>query len=261
MTYVSVLPGDWGDASEGDIRAVAVDVTKHLERRLRRPVASRIRVESLPADQQPITFYREGGVGPHRVGLPVRGRYWAQVAYQFAHEYCHVLSRYERLQGNPNNWFHEALCELASVYALRHMGRSWVIEPPYPHWTEYAPKLRAYVGALEERLTAPTPPPDQFATWLDSNENAMRRNAEIREKNGVVAMRLLAAFVEQPEGWNAVRQMPVGHDPIREYLRLWREGAEDEDRPFIKRLEHELFGAASKAKARRPRPTRLRGGG
>ena len=240
-----MLPGDWGDASQDDIRAVAIDVTKHLERELRRPVTSHIMVESLPEDDEPITFYREGGVGPYRVGLSIRGRYWAKVAYQFAHEYCHVLCGYERLRENPNNWFHEALCELASVYALRQMARRWAFEPPYPNWADYAQQLRGYASDLEEKLTAPAPPPGQFATWLDSNEDAMRRNAELRKNNGVVAMRLLASFDNQPGGWNAVRQMPDAHDPIRDYLRLWREGAEAEDRPFINRLERQMFGATS----------------
>ena len=65
-------------------------------------------------------------------GYSARDRKWAKFGYQFSHEFCHVLSNYENLKANPNNWFHEAICELASVFTLRRMAERWPTHPPYP---------------------------------------------------------------------------------------------------------------------------------
>ena len=73
-----------------------------------------------------------------------RDRQQNQYAYQFAHEFCHVLSGYEGLEGNPNNWFHETICELASVFTLRRMAERWPTHPPYPNWAGYSKHLLEY---------------------------------------------------------------------------------------------------------------------
>jgi hypothetical protein len=49
--------------------------------------------------------------------------------YQFAHEFAHILSNYERHADSKvarqHEWFEEALCEVASLYALKRVGMQW----------------------------------------------------------------------------------------------------------------------------------------
>ena len=81
---------------------------------------------TLSESDDPITPYRPSRQGPFTVFLAARDDYWCQFAYQFSHELCHVLSDYERLGEGPNGWFHEAICELASVFTLRRMAERWL---------------------------------------------------------------------------------------------------------------------------------------
>ena len=146
---IDVEPFGWGTASPEDIGVLLADVASHLHRLLVEPVVEQIRV--VPAsgpDAVPITLFRHAQSGPITIQLAARDTYWAQFSYQFAHEFCHVLSDYERLRDNPNRWFHEALCELASVFTLRRMAERWPTQPPYPHWTEYAGNLASYAEDL-----------------------------------------------------------------------------------------------------------------
>lgn len=237
-----MLPGDWGDAREIDILAVVIDAADHVERELRCSLDGEIEVVSQIADEDPITYYRDDCAGAYRIALSIRGRKWNQLAYQFAHEFCHVLSGYETLRDNPNNWFHEAICELASLFTLRRMGRRWESNPPYPNWAGYAPNLTQYADRQMREWKEGAPGSLEFTSWLEANEHPMRGNPYMREKNGVVATKLLTAFEERPAGWNAVRQLPSSLSRIREYMRQWRQVVDNDDRSFVARLEREMFG-------------------
>src|SRR5450759_2591810 len=66
---------------------------------------------------EPVTHFERGPSGEIRVELNVEGPYWAQFAFQFGHEMCHVLCEYGDYP-NPNKWFEETLCETASLFVL-----------------------------------------------------------------------------------------------------------------------------------------------
>ena len=85
------------------------DVASHIVRELRHPYDETIRVMNLPTEDNPKIFYRRLVDFAHEVNLTAKGRKWSRFSYQFAHEYCHLLSGHERLRNNPNNWFHEAI--------------------------------------------------------------------------------------------------------------------------------------------------------
>ena len=145
-------------------------------------------------------------------------RKWAEFSYQFAHEFCHVLSDYERLGVNPNNWFHEALCELASSFTLRRMAERWPTQPPYSNWADYAPALSDYADNLLADEEHQLPEGLTLATWLPMYENELRQDPYIRDKNAVVAYQLLPLFEADPSGWNALRRMPGSTGILTEYL-------------------------------------------
>ena len=189
---ISVLECEWGVARRGDIRKLLEDVASHIVRELRDPFDEAVHVVNLPG-RTPLTSFRDSGTAAYMVNLTARDRQWSQFAYQFGHEFCHVLMGTDRLRDNPNNWFHESICELSSFFVLRRMAERWLSDPPYPNWSGYAASLAAYAEstAAKFRKVAPT---DSFSAWLSTNEDRMRQDPYLRERNGVVALKLLPLF-------------------------------------------------------------------
>ncbi len=68
----------------------------------------------------------------------------------------------------------------------------------------------------------------------------MRDDPYLRERNGVVALRLLLLFDETSQGRNAVRRLPVSTGLIGEYIEAWRADVHDIDHPFVERFDEVL---------------------
>ena len=234
---IEVEPHGWGDAIPSNIEALLTDVASHLNRLLVQPVAERIMVVPVSgAGAVPRTLYRYSGSGPITIQLTATDRKWAKFSYQFAHEFCHVLSNYERLGDGPNNWFHEVLCELASVFTLRCMAERWSTQPPYPNWADYAGALSDYADDRLSDENHQLPDRSTLATWLPIHEKELRQDPYLRDKNAIVAYQLLPLFEADPSGWNAVRNLPDSEGPLQEYLTDWHESVAPTDKPFVKRL-------------------------
>ena len=132
-------------ARPSDIQVLLEDTASHLNRFLRSPFVGNIEVvPSPPSDPTPRVPYRPNPDGPFSVQFTARCRSWSQFSFQFAHEFCHILSDYELLRDNPNQWFHEAICEVASVFTLRRMAETWTSYPPFRKWSGYADSLAEY---------------------------------------------------------------------------------------------------------------------
>ena len=71
----------------------------------------------------PITLFRRGPKGEYLVRLNTGDRHWAQHAYQFAHEFTHILANYDEHE-RRNKWFEESICEMASLFVLRRMSET-----------------------------------------------------------------------------------------------------------------------------------------
>jgi hypothetical protein len=136
-------------------------------------------------EKHPITHYeREDEMIV--IGLNTKSTYWAQYAFQFAHEFCHALMdhandwrRLWRSGDHANQWLEESFCEVASLFALRAMGRSWATKPPYPNWSSFAEHLTEYARERIEGATRNAQKP--FAEWLRSVE-PIQRSRWTREK-------------------------------------------------------------------------------
>ena len=234
---IAVQPDSWGHALPQDIATLLTDTASHINRMLSGPVTDHVHVIPAPeTDWTPRTHYRHAPNAPICIQLTARNRRWAQFAYQFAHEFCHIASDYQRLANNPNNWFHEALCELASVFTLRKMAGTWPTQPPYPHWADYAGSLASYANDLLSDQQHQLPSNQTLAAWLSNHEEELRDDPYLREKNAVVAYTLLPIFEDQPEGWNTIRELPNSAGTLAEYLAAWHERVDAEDKPFVKRL-------------------------
>lgn len=73
-------------------------------------------------------------------------------------------------------------------------------------------------------------------TWFYMNEGDMRRDPYLRVKNGVVALEILPVFEDIPQGWNAVRHLPVSTGMIGEYIESWKNEVNDIDCAFVERV-------------------------
>ena len=235
--HIRVERSDWGNTRPSDVAILLTDVASHLTRLFREPPTGTIVVAPTPnADDDPITPYRPSQQAPFTILLSARDGYWSQFAYQFSHELCHVLSDYERLRENPNNWFHEAICELASVLTIRSMAEGWRTSPPYPGRTDYAESLATYADSYLSREERRLPVGTTLSDWLLSEEESLRQDRYQRDKNAVVAYSLLPIFESKPSGWNAIRRLPTSSAMFQDYLSEWHSRVETLDRPFLERI-------------------------
>ena len=243
---IRVERADWGDAGlEPCIEKLLADVASHISRLLRNPLIGSIMVKPAPSTQDyPVTLPRSSPEDPYPILLSARGRFWAQFSYQFAHEFCHVLCGYERLRNNPNNWFVEALCELASIFTIRRMAERWTTQPPCPGWESYAASLASYNG-LEPLLT------NSIQQLLRNEETYFREistrtefgdyKLEDRVKFAAFSHCLLPIFESHPAGWNAARKLPNSEALFKDYLLEWHTAVDESDKPFVSRILS-LFG-------------------
>ncbi|MGE3808248.1 MAG: hypothetical protein AB7K24_26605 [Gemmataceae bacterium] len=232
-TRIQVDKDAWGNASPADIRAVcrssSFEIEKHLGGLKLDPIVVR------HSNEGPICLFRRGPEGERIILLDSKDTYWSQFGYQFAHEFCHHLCAC-RGGKNPNLWFEESLCELASLFALRGMAETWKTQPPYSNWKGYAPNLAKYAqeridkSALPEGMT--------LAAWFRQHEAELRKNGTDREKNNVVARALLPLFEKNPAGWQALATLNGGERDVafRVHLKAWHDRAPKEQRPFIAEL-------------------------
>jgi hypothetical protein len=242
---IQVQAGGFGRVSSPDITAVLQSDSGELWRHCRGTRLEGIDVYHR-TDHPQIDFKRTPD-GRIAIGLTAQGTHWAQYSFQFAHEFCHALANFsnnpqqlERFPPQANLWLEESLCETASLFTLRAMSRSWQTAPPYPVWRNYAPWLNAYA---EQRLMLPEhrlPPGKPFAVWFRENQAALRQNAGLRDRNTIIAIRLLALFEAEPRGWKTVTFLNHGaaepNASLAQHLAGWRSRCPAGLRPFVTRL-------------------------
>ena len=242
---ISVDARGFGGASAKDIekvlRSVAREMLACFPGRQLRPIL----VEYTDAGS-PITKYKPGPKGETVVALNAHETYWAQYAYQFAHELTHILANYERtaVGVNANQWFEESVCETASLFVLSRMAASWKTDPPYPNWRSFAPKLQDYVDKLKTEPHRQLPAGLTLAAWYKSHAAELRRNGVDRKMNALVAAQLLQLLEEKPENWAAFAFLNLGtmekEESFQKYLARWNQAAPKHLRDFVGQVA-ELF--------------------
>ena len=129
------------EASEPDVRAICSSAGRELWRLF--PDYNLTPFVVTRGRQGPIVLFQRNDRGEIVMRLDTQNTYWCQYAYQFSHEFCHILCGYDE-DFAGNKWFEETLCETASLFCMRAMSRSWENDPPYPHWKDYRHALRSY---------------------------------------------------------------------------------------------------------------------
>jgi len=242
---ISVIEGDWGDALTADVNEVVKSVAKCFEGAvLERPVEA-IYVEPNSGNKDsPITLFDRAKSGEIRVILNVRDILWNQLAFQFAHELCHVLSNFKPPAHHSSKWLDESLCETSSLFALRAMAMSWQHSPPYPNWASYAPNFTKY---FEGRYNDPghqLPTGVAFQQWLDSQLPLLQDDSKRRADNTLVALQLLPVFEEDADAWRAVRYLNLWDESrdstVQNFCTHWRETVPPRLCYIVDRIEYRL---------------------
>lgn len=224
---------EWNDDTarvELILRSAAAEFLQHFPDARPEPVL-------VYAKGGPIVLFKRNDDRRIVMKLSTGDRLWAQYIFQFSHEFCHTLARY-REEDPGNKWFEESLCELASLYQLRHLGRQWKERPPFPAMRNFSPHLITYA---EDRIKlAPLPEGKTLAAWYRDNADALRKKKDDRPKNNVVAVALLPLFEAEPKHWNAVwyinQSRETGVRTFPRYLQDWHDAAPAEHRAFIRKL-------------------------
>jgi hypothetical protein len=237
--------GGWGTASTTDIRTVlrtsAQEIWRWCPGQLIRPIRVYHR------DDFPQTDFLHDWRGRIRVGLASEDTRWAQMAFQFGHEFCHVLAQHSaaaKRSWHPprhaNLWFEECLCETGSLFVLRRLAAAWRSEPPYPQWHSYADALAAYATERLARADHQLPAGVSFSAWFRENASELVENHALRAKNVIIARQMLPLFEAEPEGWEALCYLNLGQreqgKPRAQHFAEWQNAAPAELRPFIARL-------------------------
>ncbi len=235
LPAIRVTEADWGGASLRDIGKVLNSAAKQLW-----PHASQDRLDTIIVDRSrsgPIVLYRRGNEKQYLVRLDTHKTLWSQYAFQFAHEFGHIICGY-KAGSNENQWFEESLCETASLFALPRMSEAWETAPPYPNWKSYGPSFRKYA---QKRIDEhPWPKQKSIAQWYRENAKSLRENATDRKKNTTVATQLLPLFEENPGRWAAtaylnIRKTNKSRD-FTTYLKDWHASCPSEHKAFVAKI-------------------------
>lgn len=226
---IQVQGGGWGRGRKESIETVLYAVADTLMSRLP-PGHLGAPIVVTHTDGPPMALYGRGGAGEYRIRLHARDENWHLYVYEFAHELCHLLSNYDA-QPLPaeahrdNQWFEETLCETASLFTLNHLARHWAAAPPGPEWRAEADHLRRFFDLLIAEGHRRLPPEAPLASWLRDNEDSLRRDPYLRQKNEVLANLLLPLFERDPENWQALAYLNLdpadARSSLRAYLARW----------------------------------------
>jgi len=172
-----------------------------------------------------------------------KGNLWSKIAYQLSHELCHVHANFAEQRGHVFKWLEESLCELASFCNMLKMSQSWKNSAPLPFMSCYAPSLNQYVQDMLVDINQP----ESFRGWLQENLSTLKADSCIREKNSVIAQRLMPVFLRDCMAWRAVgfiNKWPVNpNESLERYFISWRKACPDELKPVVKEIG-ELIGAS-----------------
>lgn len=216
-------PAEWEGAAPADVRAVLESAGRELLAHV--PDAAPEAIVVRPRGG-PIVLFDRTPEGHLQVRLDTGGNLWAQYAFQFGHELCHILCRFDR-DDTGNRWFEEALCETASLFVLRRMADTWERSPPYPNWRPYARALRDY--AAKRLAASPRPETMPLADWYRRHRDELAERPTDRDNGLAIASALLPLFEERPDRWAAIHWLnadaPEEPRSFADHVAAWRRQA------------------------------------
>lgn len=149
------------------------------------------------------------------------------LAFQFAHEYGHILMNYRR---GKQKWFEESIAIAISYVVLKELKNVWISSTYKKAAEDIDPYLlsNTYPFSLQDKPDIEDS--NAIYQWYLRNrhtlENTPVYSEENRERQKVMTLKILQAFELWPDKtWNAIRYIntwPVQEDEtLREYLEAW----------------------------------------
>jgi hypothetical protein len=258
LGLVLVVHDGWGEASPDDVAQVlasaAATLLEHAPGGVAHPVSVRPCAASGRCAEAPFNTF--DGVR-FIVELAAIGLHWDGYAYEFAHELCHVLATSGAVAASPeplatawafheraNRWFEEAICETASLFALRRMAEVWAHRPPFPNWRPYASALGEYAEARLREPARQLPKDTSLAALYADNAARLRELPVDRPFEDIVSLRLLPMFEDDPSRWEALTRLrgsdPSAWDDLGGLLATWRARVSEPHRELVDAIAHEL---------------------
>ncbi|MDD9986255.1 MAG: hypothetical protein OXQ31_08305 [Spirochaetaceae bacterium] len=228
---LTVENGNWGATSLRSIHAVLASAAEVQADAFGRAPDAPIQVA--PWSRDPRVFDDQR---PYQVRLIARDRYWSQYVYQFSHEFCHVMTNFDRHKGHKHRWFDESLCELASLFVLHRLAELWKAQPPaaIPDAAGFAFNHHTYAERTAARY--PRISRDRLPEWLAGNLPRLEANPYERDLCGTVAVALLDSFHADPALWRDCAHLnhwdPNADSAFAEYLSSWTAHLQEQSLPF-----------------------------
>lgn len=207
----------WGEGRPEDVAAVTGSVAKTVFSVI--PPADAPTLIILRSEHGPRALANRGPEGECIILLDTGDRLWAQLAYQLAHEFGHVLCR-DLNEDAPQHWFEEAFCEALSIWTIEQMAQSWKTAAPYDSWTSYAESLGKYVKDVRSKVDRPS----NIGEWYASHRQLLDRESYDRDKNRVIAEQIASRAQTRPEYLQAflyLRSKPPAANTIESLLQTW----------------------------------------
>ncbi len=162
-------------------------------------------------------------------------RDWSKLAYQFGHEFGHVVCNIWSPEGNSANsapWLEEALAEAFSIRGLGALADSWAKNPPFPGDSAFAGAIRQYRDHLVTRyqtIAAEQGAAADLAAWFRAHRDALAGNGDINGPASGAVTAVLAEMTENPagiEGLGALNRWPTQSGlSLEDYLSLWTQSS------------------------------------
>ena len=241
------VESDWGSANIRDVEAVLDSASSVISAYAGGRSLGTVIVRNDP--KGPISLYERGPDNEYIVLLDVKGRYWAQLAYQYAHEVCHLLTNYDLAPNNVSRqqWFEESICEAFSLFILEQMAVQWAVEAPYPNWKSYAPELKRYADDMSSKKHRTFA--KDLRTWYQQHKTILEDDpyAQERRLNEKFATHLLALLQKQPGQWAALSYLNLGDNTadrtFHKYLDDWYQNTPERYRNVVVQIQQILTPA------------------
>lgn len=249
---IRIAPTGWGDTLLSDLQIVLNAVADVIGSHFPQRDIGAIRV--VPGDGGPMAFYDKSTDGDYLIQLSARHSRWHQFVYQFSHELCHVYSNFDEKPPahdgqveNRNQWFEESVCEAAALYTLRQLASRWAQQPPAPQFAGYDVTLTALTDYLLNEPHRQLAASSSLAGWYRAQHASLEADPYLRDKNEVVANRLLPLFEQTPDALGAIGCMNAHADDagkrFADYLAAWHDACPEAQRGIVRQVMA-LFGQA-----------------
>lgn len=139
---------------------------------------------------------------------------------------------YENLHCLQNKWFHETICELASIFVMRQLAKG----QPVSNWQNFSAKFSNYPEWLVSRLDFQLPKNANLPDWFKFNEQSLRAAPYQRDKNGIVALHLLPLIESNPKYWQSVCFFPDSKELFETFLGEWRNNCPELQQSFVTQI-------------------------